>query len=646
MAKYKDISRCRYGSQQQSIHFDNIAQKTSESSVNLLNSKAVRYFLMLLFTIGLTGLVFTHQYATTYQHDKWQQKLTRQAAQVTQEVDYELAKFEQIPNLLSHDPRLLQAIKQGTESKELNLLLANWLTQSLADTIYVHDRSGLVIASSNYLQPDSFVGSNFSFRPYFQIARRGQAAQYVALGIRSNERGYFFSSPLWKKGEIIGVITIKVNLEQLEQRLAQNGADVLLTDKHNVVFMSSLPQWRYRALFPLSTAAVDELTKTRQYGDTLPAYYGELTGYRNASTFTDNQLILSPHYLAYASPLLDKGFRVIAFINHNTVLTSVIQADVIYLILYALLALIALAWFQMLANKARLANLNVELEEKVVQRTHILSEANQKLQQTILQYEQSQEELKQTQQELTQAAKLALLGELSASINHEINQPLSALKTFTENSQRLLTMERYSMVADNLDKMLMLNDTIAEVIARLKVFTRKTDHGFHHEVSILHDAVHNATSILSNKLIKQGVTLKVPDIDNNLRLAIHSVELEQVLINLFHNAAQAMDGHSLNPVISISVQCHESHCDILVSDNGPSMSDKALDKIFDPFFTTKPEGLGLGLTISKRILESYQGSLSAHKHYDLESNQPTGMTFVVTVPMATAQSHKHRKDNQ
>ncbi|MDW2019848.1 sensor histidine kinase, partial [Vibrio sp. 704] len=120
--------------------------------MNLLNPKALRHFLLLLFVIGILGLALTHHYATRYQHDQWQQKLKSQAAQVSQEVDYELAKFEQIPNLLSHDPRLLEAVEKGAPSTELNLLLAQWLKQSLADTIYVHDKTGLVIASSNYQQ--------------------------------------------------------------------------------------------------------------------------------------------------------------------------------------------------------------------------------------------------------------------------------------------------------------------------------------------------------------------------------------------------------------------------------------------------------------------------------------------------------------
>lgn len=610
--------------------------------MNLLNPKALRHFLLFLFVTGMTGLAFTHHFATEYQHEQWQRKLKNQASLVSQEVDYELAKFEQIPNLLNHDPRLLRAIERGAPYTNLNHLLANWLKQSLADTIYIHDSAGLVIASSNYQQTDSFVGSNFSFRPYFQDARRGQAAQYVGLGVRSHKRGYFFSSPLWAEDDkVIGVITVKVNLEQLEKRLAQDGTDVLIADKHNVVFMSNLPDWRYKALFPLSATTRNELLLTRQYGDTLPEFNGEITGQSNNSGFSDNQLLLSQNYVAYPTQLLDKGFRVIALVRQHTVLTAVVQADIVFMILYALVALIALAWFQTLVNKARLADLNVSLEEKVMQRTKILRESNHKLQQTIRQYDHSQQQLKQTQQELTQAAKLALLGELSASINHEINQPLAALRTYTENSQRLMSMERYPMVTDNLDKMLTLNDTIAEVIARLKVFTRKTDHSIHNEVSILHDAVHNATSILSSKLIKQGVTLKVSDIDRDLRLTIHSVELEQVLINIMHNAAQAMDGYGVNPQISIAVKESDSSCDILISDNGPGMSDEALAKVFDPFFTTKPEGLGLGLTISKRILESYQGSIRAFNSYRTEPEQQTGgMTFIVTIPVAKRYQNK------
>ena len=420
---------------------------------------------------------------------------------------------------------------------------------------------------------------------------------------------------------MLGVITVKVNLEQLEQSLAQESTDILVVDEHNIVFMSNLPNWRYKALFPLTESQTSYLTRTQQYGDQLPQYRGDITQEGDFTDFEHSSLLPSEHYLAFAEPLHAKGYRVIAIVTKNQILMAALQADIIFLIFYSLMSLIALAWFQMMVNKARLAEMNVSLEEKVTQRTVVLSQANQQLQQTISQYQLSQKELKQTQQELTQAAKLALLGELSASINHEINQPLAALRTYTENSQRLMAMEQYPVVTANLAKMLSLNDTISEVIARLKVFTRKSDQNTHNEIANLHDSVHNATSILSNKLIKQGVTLKVPTIHRNISLAIHSVELEQVLINLFHNAAQAMDGQRIDPQISLAVQCHDNLCDILISDNGPGMSDSSLEKVFDPFFTTKPEGLGLGLTISKRILESYGGSLTAFNHANKSTHE-------------------------
>ncbi|WP_010453732.1 sensor histidine kinase [Vibrio rotiferianus] len=615
--------------------FANMALKTSELAVNILNPKAIRHFVLLISAVGLVGLLLTHYYATQYQQRQWQSLLATLANQVSQKIDAELAKFEQIPNVLSHDPRLLSALKNQEPSSSLNQLLSDWLKQSLADTIYVHDRTGTVIASSNFVQADSFVGADFSFRPYFQNAMKGEKAQYVALGARSNKRGYFFASPLIADGNVLGVITVKVNLEQLEQSLAQESTDILVVDEHNIVFMSNLPNWRYKALFPLTESQTSYLTRTQQYGDQLPQYRGDITQEGDSTDFEHSSLLSSEHYLAFAEPLHAKGYRVIAIVTKNQILMAALQADIIFLIFYSLMSLIALAWFQMMVNKARLAEMNVSLEEKVTQRTVVLSQANQQLQQTISQYQLSQKELKQTQQELTQAAKLALLGELSASINHEINQPLAALRTYTENSQRLMAMEQYPLVTANLAKMLSLNDTISEVIARLKVFTRKSDQNTHNEIANLHDSVHNATSILSNKLIKQGVTLKVPTIHRNISLAIHSVELEQVLINLFHNAAQAMDGQRIDPQISLAVQCHDNLCDILISDNGPGMSDSSLEKVFDPFFTTKPEGLGLGLTISKRILESYGGSLTAFNHANKSTHELAGMTFVITVPLVT-----------
>jgi two-component system C4-dicarboxylate transport sensor histidine kinase DctB len=248
--------------------------------------------------------------------------------------------------------------------------------------------------------------------------------------------------------------------------------------------------------------------------------------------------------------------------------------------------------------------------------------------------------LKQTEQELTQTAKLAVLGELSASINHEINQPLAALRTYSENSVKLLEMGRSDLVKSNLDKMIALNTSITEIIARLKVFTRKVTKQEHH-VANLHQAINNATSILSALMIKQGITLRLSTVPDDINIAIHPTELEQVLVNLMHNATQALsqqvalqndletqEGKQPTiPQIGVEWQLNNDACQLIIWDNGIGIASDKLEHLFDPFFTTKPEGLGLGLSISKRIIEAYHGTISASQL------EPSGMVFSLNIPL-------------
>jgi len=183
-----------------------------------------RFFLFMLLLGGI-GLTVTHFAASHYQQNKWASILKNYADRANQQLSSELAKFEQIPNLLSHDPRLLTYLTQP-ESNGLNQLLAEWSKQTLADTIYLHNQQGVVIGSSNYQQDDTFVGEDFSFRPYFIEAMQGHIARYVALGIRS--------------------------LEELENSLAPERADIMVLDQNNVVFLSNQATWRYTALAPIA----------------------------------------------------------------------------------------------------------------------------------------------------------------------------------------------------------------------------------------------------------------------------------------------------------------------------------------------------------------------------------------------------------
>ncbi|MEZ9342605.1 ATP-binding protein [Vibrio cyclitrophicus] len=635
-------------------------------------------FVLFSLILGAAGLTATHFLAVQFQEKIVTQQLNEAANKANLQIDSELDKFKQIPDLLSHDPRLISYFTSSPQTDkitvtQLNKLLFEWSNQSQADTIYIHDRSGTVVASSNYQQPRTFVGENFSFRPYFASAIKGNNTQYVALGARSNVRGYFLSSPLYTDKEIVGVITVKVSLENLENILTSDDFEIVVLDSNQVVFLSNQTSWLYHSLLPLSEQQQTEIATQRQYGqseisiiedfrsaklqqkanDTIQP--NDLQPNQIQKELVSNQLFQLGAFNLYPAPISNNQYQVVALKETKAELLKVLQIDVIFIIIYSLVMLIAWSWRQTYIAKVALTRLNENLEQTVDKRTHYLKQSNQQLQQTIFQYQESQLKLKQTEQELTQTAKLAVLGELSASINHEINQPLAALRTYSENSLKLLEMKRTDLVKSNLDKMIALNTSITEIIARLKVFTRKVTKQEHH-VANLHQAVNNATSILSTLMIKQGITLRLSTMPDDINLAIHPTELEQVLVNLIHNATQALQQQAMEqstprlktsgqsileeqssklealdiqtiPQIGVEWQRKNDTCQLIIWDNGIGISKDKLEQLFDPFFTTKPEGLGLGLSISKRIIEAYHGTINAAQL------EPSGMVFSLNIPL-------------
>ena len=620
-------------------------------------------FVLFSLLIGVVGLTATHFMAVQFQEKIVTQQLNEAANKANLQIDSELDKFKQIPDLLSHDPRLLSYFDSSPKADnipaaQLNQLLFEWSDQSQADTIYIHDPSGTVVASSNYQKPRTFVGENFSFRPYFASAIQGNNTQYVALGARSNVRGYFLSSPLYVENDIVGVITVKVSLENLENILTSDDFEIVVLDSNQVVFLSSQAPWLYHSLLPLTQQQQTDIALQRQYGQSeisiIEAFRpfkskqetssvdqpNEIQPNKAQKELTANQLFKLGTFNLYPATISNNQYQVVALKDSRVELVKVLQIDVIFVVIYILVVLIAWSWRQTYLAKVALTRLNQNLEQTVDKRTHYLKQSNQQLQQTIFQYQKSQLKLKQTEQELTQTAKLAVLGELSASINHEINQPLAALRTYSENSLKLLEMERTNLVKSNLEKMIGLNNTITDIIARLKVFTRKVTKQEHH-VANLHQAINNATSILSALMIKQGITLRLSTVPDNINIAIHPTELEQVLVNLIHNATQALQqqtmaqnalGHQTlaqqtSPQIGVEWQLHDDICQLIIWDNGIGMQDDKLEQLFDPFFTTKPEGLGLGLSISKRIIEAYHGTISANRL------EPSGMVFSLNIPL-------------
>ena len=251
-----------------------------------------------------------------------------------------------------------------------------------------------------------------------------------------------------------------------------------------------------------------------------------------------------------------------------------------------------------------------ELEIRVEERTVDLQTANEQLLAEV-------EKHHQTQNELVQAAKLATIGQMSAGINHELNQPLTAIRNYADNADKFLEMDRKERVHQNLLEIASLTERMARIIHPLKEFSRKSD-DIQGRVS-LRDLKDGAMSILYGQLDRQGVTIRWPDNLEQLWVKGDLLRLEQVMVNIINNAAQALE-QSERKEIDIKVSQHQyqnqQRLVISVIDTGPGLDAESLANVFTPFFTTKlqGQGLGLGLSISQRIVSSLGGELSAHNH--------------------------------
>ncbi len=251
-----------------------------------------------------------------------------------------------------------------------------------------------------------------------------------------------------------------------------------------------------------------------------------------------------------------------------------------------------------------------ELEIRVEERTVDLQAANEQLLAEV-------EKHHQTQNELVQAAKLATIGQMSAGINHELNQPLTAIRNYADNADKFLEMDRKERVHQNLLEIASLTERMARIIHPLKEFSRKSD-DIQGRVS-LRDLKDGAMSILYGQLDRQGVTIHWPDNLEQFWVKGDLLRLEQVMVNIINNAAQALE-QSERKEIEIKVSQHQyqnqQRLIISVIDTGPGLDPESLANVFTPFFTTKlqGQGLGLGLSISQRIVSSLGGELSAHNH--------------------------------
>ncbi|WP_111493532.1 sensor histidine kinase [Marinobacter bohaiensis] len=553
----------------------------------------------------------------------------------SQLVANELKRYRPIPELMAEHP-LLESVLREPGDQSL-VLQANQEMQRMAEIVgssdvYLMDRTGYTIAASNYRRQDSFIGRQFDYRPYFQQAMAsGGSAVYFALGTTSDIRGLYFSHPVKATdGGILGVIAVKVQVDELESQWQRpdllHDSEMAVLDGGGISFLASRDSWLYRDFEPASQAQTPNLRYPKR--DLAPIPIETLSQPWGVSDRSRKVLISEgetpAEFLSIRSPLPKMDWSLQVMIGTQPVMWIRLQFLVGGFLAFIGVFLTWLYLRERYRREAELAQRGEQLERRVAERTADLENSNRQLLEEIRQREEAQNELKETQQELIQAAKLAVLGQMSAGLNHEMNQPLTAIQTYARNSRRFLERGEGAMVDANLQEIQNLCQKMAEMTRQFKVFARKSE-GPPAPVD-LRQSVDAALKIIAAQSNSEGVGIRWQRPDDPVMIHGDLIRIEQVMVNLIANAVQAVEGAD-QPEVLIDVLADADGWQCRVRDNGTGLPADT-EQVFEPFFTTKSmkQGLGLGLSISRQIVDALGGTLTGHNRSD-----GPGAEFILTL---------------
>lgn len=540
-----------------------------------------------------------------------------------------LARNEALPGLMVLERKLGAALDEKASGRhdEANAYLQSVSQAARLSAAYLMDGGGLTLAASNWNQPVTFLGQNYAFRPYVQEALAGRFGRFYGVGATTGEAGYFLASQLRSPQGRQGVIAIKLSLDPIEEALRQSGEAVLVVDRTGVVILSSVSEWKYRVLQPLSPAARAQLQQTRQYGGhALAPLSPQGIGAQQEHARLARGGVEADFSVA-ARPVGHLDWQMLILTDQRA------SREAAWVAAVAAAAVVALAFgvllhlrFQRRAERA-LRQVGENLERCIQERTAQLTEANTALEMKVLQLKRTEAILRETRDAAVQAGKLTVLGQMSAGMTHELNQPLAALHTLSDNAAKLIEQDRTAEARENLLLISQLADRMGRIVTQLKAFARKRP-GVLEPVAVS-TALEHALMIVEPKRHEVGARIQVQVQPPQLRVLAEAGRLEQVLVNLLRNGLDAVAGQP-EAVLHVVVAQQEHGATIRVRDHGPGIPPEVMAHLFEPFHTTKPvgQGLGLGLALSLAIVEGFGGKLEGR---DLDGE---GAEFCVTLEAA------------
>ena len=508
-----------------------------------------------------------------------------------------------VPLILSRDPILSESLHLH-EFAPAEARLADIKEEIDADSIFLLDADGRTVAASDDRPRGQYDGD----KAYFTAAKAESGTVFSIIEKDDGAFSFHHARRIMRDNELLGVVVVTVDLGANEEGWRRQRAKVVVTDSDHQVLLASEPHWHQKTLPNLLAPAPDPSRVSRALREARQSFGAPSYVY----------IAGTPH-LQVEVPVGYRNWRLTYFATLEDVRARV--NAILSLIIMVLALLLALA-FYLLSRRTRAESRRIQRESEE------LRVLNRRLSAEIGARKRVESDLKEAEQSLEQASKLAALGQMSAAVSHELNQPLAAMKTYLAGARLLLTRRRPEEALSSFQRIDDLIDRMGGITRQLKSYARKGD--VDSEPVDLRMSVRAALSMMAPQLGKMSVRIVTTLPSEPAIVQADPLRIEQIMVNLLRNALDAVRGRD-DPQIKILLVQGETIL-LSIEDNGPGLREPG--KLFEPFYTTKKpgEGLGLGLAISAGFAAELGGRLLARNAPD------GGAVFELVLPRGRGQS--------
>ncbi|MBE0413033.1 ATP-binding protein [Yoonia sp.] len=512
----------------------------------------------------------------------------------------ELRRFRELAVLTADHPQLRPVMAGLTPAALVRPVLQRIADKTGALDIMLVDPQGRSI-----LATEGAAQINHAGQPYFTRAMQGALGAGHLYGGASPGRAFVIAAPIFSAaGPVNGALVVFANVEAVESAWRGARPVVFFTDDQGVIFLSNRSELIFRTRQAGANPSGAGMSPFVHYTQDLVGDFEvwDVDGGR--------YLPARALHLTLDLPVIDMVGEVLVDVGPARQLAN-LQAAVAAAVCLAFGLLLLVAT----QRRRTLAALNQRLEQRVRDRTAELSALNMDLIREVAERTAAEARLEKAQDDLLQAAKLSALGQMSAGISHELNQPLTAIRSFAENAQSYLERGKPDIAAQNLGRISEVARRMGRIIRNLRAFARQEDEPAKDvDIVAVIDAV---LEIVGPQAAKSGVTLTWVRPSGPIIVRGGEVRLQQVVLNLVSNGMDAMADSAIKEV-RIAVDQSGARTRMTVRDTGPGIAEP--EKIFEPFYTTKAvgggDGMGLGLSISYGLVQSFGGAIQGRNHPD------------------------------